>query len=249
MPNVNLAARNAGRPPSTSARSDPSSTIRRREPDEHQRHVLPRRAVWNYLACLGTTSQFGTTGPGGGHLLQWAVIGQFDSQRCADRHHYRRHEQHRPSFAEGDAERPTPGRTCPARGTNTVIILDSSVASGNDADGRAIPSCATGTPWNSSISYGGLQFEARPVGHHLLHPTPCRRTGTGRCPAGTSSTTVATRPSPTFHVARQAATTRGGVERRGWRTAQSGFIRDSIDFPSWQAMGTRAGGEVITDNQ
>jgi len=27
------------------------------------------------------------------------------------------------------------------------------------------------------------------------------------------------------------------------------FVRDSISFTSWQAMGSRAGGEVITDNQ
>src|SRR5207248_859298 len=27
------------------------------------------------------------------------------------------------------------------------------------------------------------------------------------------------------------------------------FVRDSINFAAWQAMGSRAGGEVVTDNQ
>jgi len=27
------------------------------------------------------------------------------------------------------------------------------------------------------------------------------------------------------------------------------FVRDSINFVAWQAMGSKAGGEVVTDNQ
>ena len=111
----------------------------------------------NYLGCLGATSQFITAGPGAGIFCPGAVpagallkgtpiVGITDGT------------SNTALFGEVMRTTDTWPHVSGIR-TNTVIILDPSVADGPDNDGRAIPSCATGNPWNSSISYTGLQFD------------------------------------------------------------------------------------------
>src|SRR5207302_10942329 len=67
--------------------------------------------------------------------------------------------------------------------TNTVIILDDSVHTASDIDARTIPSCATGNPWNSSISYCGTEFDRALWGttlySHTLPPNWNRLNGGG----------------------------------------------------------------------
>ena len=129
--------------------------------------------------------------------------------------------------------------------TNTVIILDASVASGPDNDGRAIPSCATGNPWNSSISYTGLQFDRDLSGTtlytHTLPPNWNRLVPSGNQQYNCGDTAI-TR----FHLAASSYHT-GGVNV-GMADGSVRFVTDGINFQAWQAMGSRAGGEVFSDN-
>jgi prepilin-type N-terminal cleavage/methylation domain-containing protein/prepilin-type processing-associated H-X9-DG protein len=127
---------------------------------------------------------------------------------------------------------------------NTTMILDA----GNDPtakalfdfDARTAPSCATGTPWNSSISYVGTEFERFLYGvtfyNHTLPPNWNRRQsgGTQQYNCGDVSITY-------FHVSASSYHT-GGVNV-GMADGSVRFVRDSVDFATWQALGTRAGGE------
>jgi prepilin-type processing-associated H-X9-DG protein len=128
--------------------------------------------------------------------------------------------------------------------TNTVIILDSSVSSGPDADGRGIPSCTTGAPWTSSISYTGLQFERDLWGTtfytHTLPPNWNKKVPSGANQQYNCGNTAITQ----FHVAASSYHT-GGVNVV-MADGSVRFFSDGIDFPSWQAMGSRAGGEIIS---
>jgi prepilin-type processing-associated H-X9-DG protein len=130
--------------------------------------------------------------------------------------------------------------------TNTVVILDSSVASGNDADGRAIPSCATGNPWSSSISYAGLEFErdlwATTFYTHTLPPNWNRKVSGGAVQQYNCGDTSIVH----FHVA--ASSYHAGGVNVVFADGHVQFIRDSINFANWQAMGTMNGGEVISEN-
>jgi prepilin-type processing-associated H-X9-DG protein len=129
--------------------------------------------------------------------------------------------------------------------TNTVVILDASVASGPDSDGRAIPSCATGTPWNSSISYAGLEFDrdlwATTFYTHTLPPNWNRLVSGGNQQYNCGDTAIAH-----FHVA--ASSYHSGGVNVGMADGSVRFVRDGINFTAWQAMGTKAGGEVFSDN-
>jgi prepilin-type processing-associated H-X9-DG protein len=131
--------------------------------------------------------------------------------------------------------------------TNTVIILDSSVASGPDADGRGIGSCAPGgNPWSSSISYGGLQFERDLWGTvfytHTLPPNWNRKVSNPAAqPYNCGDTSIVH-----FHVAASSYHT-GGVNMV-MADGSVRFARDSINFAAWQAMGGRSDGMVFSDN-
>jgi len=129
--------------------------------------------------------------------------------------------------------------------TNTIVILDASVANVNDSDARAIPSCATGTPWNSSISYNGLQFERALFGvtfySHTLPPNWNKKVNSGNQQYNCGDTTISY-----FHVAASSYHT-GGVNA-GLADGSVRFVRDSITFSTWQAMGSKSGGEVFSND-
>src|SRR4051812_20372504 len=154
-PGVNLPARTQDIPIYLCP-SDPSSTKRGSNDVDLSQGAQGRL---NYFACLGTTSQFGTTGPGAGiftnatasagQVLQGVPLGTIGDGTS-----------NTAMFAE--VMRTThPWPAVSNVRDNTVIILQTNSAdfTANDADGRAIGSCATGANWNSSIKYVGLQFE------------------------------------------------------------------------------------------
>jgi prepilin-type N-terminal cleavage/methylation domain-containing protein/prepilin-type processing-associated H-X9-DG protein len=132
--------------------------------------------------------------------------------------------------------------------TNTVVILDDSVINGSDSDGRAIPSCATGNPWTASISYAGLEFDrvlpATTFYTHTLPPNWNRNVNGSQYNCGTyihnSQCTYC------MHIAASSYHTEG--VNVGMADGSVRFVQDNIDFPTWQAMGTRAGGETLSGN-
>jgi prepilin-type processing-associated H-X9-DG protein len=237
MPHVNLPARTQDiaiylcpSDPSTSERpSDDSSSL-----------AAGAQGRLNYLGCLGTTSEEITAGPGAGVFagpaphdqvfkgIPFAAISDGTSNTAL--------------FAEVMRTTDTWPHVSGVR-TNTVIILDPSVADGPDNDGRAIPSCATGDPWNSSISYVGLQYERSLWGTtlytHTLPPNWNRLESSGTQRYNCGDTAIVH-----FHVA--ASSYHPGGVNVGLCDGSVRFVADGIDFPTWQALGTRAGGEVTT---
>jgi prepilin-type N-terminal cleavage/methylation domain-containing protein/prepilin-type processing-associated H-X9-DG protein len=126
---------------------------------------------------------------------------------------------------------------------NTTVIRD---ASGwNVNDGRNVPMCATGSPWNSSIKYTGQQYyRALITNHqysHTLPPNWNRKVSSGvqryNC-GNTSSTNL-------FHVAASSYHTGGVNVCLGDGSVK--FVRDGVDFVVWQGAGTKANGEVPGD--
>jgi prepilin-type N-terminal cleavage/methylation domain-containing protein/prepilin-type processing-associated H-X9-DG protein len=197
----------------------------------------------NYLGCLGTTSQYTTTGLGAG-IFCVGSAGTSQLLRGTTIVAITDGTSNTALFAEVMRTTDTWPHTSGAR-TNTVIILDASVASGPDNDGRAIPSCATGDPWNSSISYTGLQFDRDLSGTtlytHTLPPNWNRKVASGTQQYNCGDTAI-TR----FHLAASSYHT-GGVNV-GMADGSVRFVTDGINFTAWQAMGSRAGGEVFSDN-
>jgi prepilin-type N-terminal cleavage/methylation domain-containing protein/prepilin-type processing-associated H-X9-DG protein len=196
----------------------------------------------NYLGCIGTTSQYTNTGPGAGvfasapHVsgtqlrgIALVNIGDGTSNTAM--------------FAEVMRTTDTWPHVSGIR-TNTVVILDDSVDSGSDSDATAIGSCAAGgQPWNSSISYVGLEFEryleATTFYTHTLPPNWNRNTGNPNTQQYNCGDTSISR----FHVA--ASSYHAGGVNVGMADGSVRFAPDNIAFTTWQALGTRAGGEVV----
>jgi prepilin-type N-terminal cleavage/methylation domain-containing protein/prepilin-type processing-associated H-X9-DG protein len=201
----------------------------------------------NYLACLGTTSTFATSGPGAGIFCPGTVTSGQQLKGTAITA-ISDGTSNTAMFAEVMRTTDTWPHTSGAR-TNTVVILESGDLSklypGTDADARAIPSCATGANWNSSISYAGLEFDrdlwATTFYTHTLPPNWNRRVSTGNQQYNCGDTNIAH-----FHVAASSYHT-GGVNV-GMADGSVRFVRDNIDFFAWQSIGTKAGGEVFNDN-
>ena len=131
---------------------------------------------------------------------------------------------------------------------NTVIILESGNFSNLypniDADGRTIPSCASGANWNSSISYTGLEFDRDLWGTtfytHTLPPNWNRKVTSGNQQYNCGDTSIAN-----MHVAASSYHT-GGVNVV-MADGSVRFVSDNVDFFAWQSMGSMAGGEVFTN--
>jgi prepilin-type N-terminal cleavage/methylation domain-containing protein/prepilin-type processing-associated H-X9-DG protein len=219
--------------------SDPSST-RRGANQLHTSDLTYPEGRLNYLACLGATSQFGGGSPGAGIFAQGTfshstIMKGVPIVAIADG------TSNTALFAEVMRTTDTWPHVSGIR-TNTVIILDSSVTAGPDSDGRAIPSCATGAPWTSSISYTGLEFDRDLWGTtfytHTLPPNWIRKVSTGNQQYNCGDTSISH-----FHVAASSYHT-GGVNVC-LADGSVHFITDGIDFPTWQGLGSMAGGEVL----
>jgi prepilin-type N-terminal cleavage/methylation domain-containing protein/prepilin-type processing-associated H-X9-DG protein len=252
MPGINLAARSQDIP-FFLCPSDPSSVIRpanwvltgTNDPSQYP------EGRCNYMASIGTTSSlvptsgnsgtwstgagiFAVSGPSTQILKGVPIVGISDGT------------SNTAMFTE--VMRATEGwpHTSGNR-DNTSIIL----AAGNDPttnvlfdrDARTAPSCNTGTPWTSTISYIGTEYERALYGmvyyNHTLPPNWNRRVTSGqRYNCGDTSISY-------FHISASSYHT-GGVNLV-MADGSVRFVRDSINFVSWQAMGSRSGGEVFTN--
>jgi prepilin-type N-terminal cleavage/methylation domain-containing protein/prepilin-type processing-associated H-X9-DG protein len=219
------------------------STTRRGAYQKNTANLTYPEGRLNYLGCLGTTSQFLTAGPGAGIFCPGSGAGK-QLLRGTPLVAITDGTSNTAMWAEVMRTTDTWPHVSGVR-TNTVIILDSSVAGGPDNDGRAIPSCATGTPWTSSISYTGLQFDRDLWGTtfytHTLPPNWNRQV-----PSGTQRYNCGDTAIVHFHVAASSYHT-GGVNV-GMADGSVRFVNDGINFATWQAMGSMAGGEVFSDN-
>jgi prepilin-type N-terminal cleavage/methylation domain-containing protein/prepilin-type processing-associated H-X9-DG protein len=221
--------------------SDPSGTRRGAYQKNTSDLTYPEGRL-NYLASLGATSQFNASGPGAGIFNgSWSGHGILKGTAITA---IPDGTSNTAMFAEVMRTTDSWPHVSGVR-TNTVIILDSSVASGPDNDGRAIPSCATGAPWTSSISYAGLEFDRDLWGTtyytHTLPPNWNKLTSSGVQKYNCGDTAIVH-----FHVA--ASSYHSGGVNVGRADGSVKFVSDGIDFFAWQALGTKAGGEVFQDN-
>jgi prepilin-type processing-associated H-X9-DG protein len=250
-PNINMAARMQD-VPIFLCPSDPSSTQRAAD---NSNLANGAGGQVNYFACAGTTGAYGNVRPNGSVLLptsQWAGI--FSPTSAATNQVLKGV----PIVGISDGTSNTAMFTEVMRATegwphksgnrdNTSIIL----AAGNDPttnalfdrDARTAPSCDTGTPWTSTISYIGTEYERALYGmvyyNHTLPPNWNRRVTSGqRYNCGDTSISY-------FHISASSYHT-GGVNLV-MADGSVRFVRDSINFVSWQAMGSRSGGEVFTN--
>jgi len=115
-----------------------------------------------------------------------------------------------------------------------------------DNDGRNVGSCAVASPWISTITYAGNQFDRALVGTvyytHTLPPNWNRNTNNTATQHYNCADSTA---FAYFHVAASSYHSGGVNVVMGDGSVR--FVRDSIDFASWQAMGSYNGGEVISD--
>ena len=113
---------------------------------------------------------------------------------------------------------------------------------------RSIPSCSPGgNPWTSSISYSGLEFDRDLWGTtfytHTLPPNWNRNKLQGNQSSTPGQYNCGDTAIVHFHVAASSYHT-GGVNV-GMADGSVRFVRETIDFATWQAMGSMAGGEVL----
>jgi prepilin-type N-terminal cleavage/methylation domain-containing protein/prepilin-type processing-associated H-X9-DG protein len=127
---------------------------------------------------------------------------------------------------------------------NTVIILDASVTSASEYDARAVGSCATGTPWNSSIKYVGTQFCRNLTGTttytHTLPPNWNKLSSGGNQQYNCGDLVISYQhvSASSYHAGGVGVVFADGSVR---------FVRDGIGFDVWQAVGTRSGSEANTN--
>jgi prepilin-type N-terminal cleavage/methylation domain-containing protein/prepilin-type processing-associated H-X9-DG protein len=233
--NVNLAARTQDiaiylcpSDPSTDMRPSDGST---------GNYASGSQGRLNYLACIGTTS-IPFDGPGAGiFAASWSGNSLLQGQKIVA---ITDGTSNTAMFAEvmrGNWPHVSGMRN------NRDIILDPSVAGGPDNDGTANASCASGGAWTSTISYAGLQYERDLEGTtyytHTLPPNWNRKMATGVQRYNCGDTSISH-----FHVAASSYHT-GGVNV-GMADGSVRFVSDGISFsPTWQAMGTRAGGDLL----
>jgi prepilin-type N-terminal cleavage/methylation domain-containing protein/prepilin-type processing-associated H-X9-DG protein len=242
IPNVNLAARSQDIPIFLCP-SDGSPTIRPADwadNGDNSPAQFPEGRL-NYLACIGATSTMNSTGPGAGiFAMSWSGVGLLKGIPILG---VTDGTSNTAMFGEVMRTTDTWPHVSGQR-TNTDIILNSGVNAAFDSDARAAPSCATGAPWTSTISYAGLEFERALYGvtfyNHTLPPNWNRKVATGNQQYNCGDTAIVH-----FHVSASSYHT-GGVNV-GFADGSVHFISDGINFPTWQAMGSRAGGEVLGD--
>jgi prepilin-type N-terminal cleavage/methylation domain-containing protein/prepilin-type processing-associated H-X9-DG protein len=125
---------------------------------------------------------------------------------------------------------------------NLTVIRGTGVTAANELDGRAIPECATGSNWVSSIKYVGHQYyRAIPQMTTYTHTLPpnwnqLTSSGTQRYNCGDSANLNRNHMGPSSNHSGGVNCCMGDGSVR--------FVRDSIDFTVWRGAGTKTGGEA-----
>jgi prepilin-type N-terminal cleavage/methylation domain-containing protein/prepilin-type processing-associated H-X9-DG protein len=245
--NINLAARSQDIPIYLCP-SDPSDKFRGADPADpsHNNSATPAEGRLNYFASMGTTASglFGfppaPVRTGGVFALTstptfstkikgMPIVGIQDGT------------SNTAMFAE--VMRTTDWPHTSGVRTNTTICTSDAVISGSDSDGRAVGPCAPGGPgWSFSIAYDGLQFDRALQGmtfySHTLPPNWNRLTN-----SATQQYNCSDNAAERIHLA--ASSYHNGGVNVGMGDGSVRFVTDSVDFATWQALGTVAGGETI----
>jgi prepilin-type N-terminal cleavage/methylation domain-containing protein/prepilin-type processing-associated H-X9-DG protein len=149
------------------------------------------------------------------------------------------------AFAEVMRSRDTNSSSGTGIRDNMTIIIDSANGGWNNTDGTTIPTCQAGAPWSSSIKYVGQQYYRNlPSNYMYTHTLPIN--WNQRVPSGTQRYSCGDTSFARMHIAASSYHTGGANGCMADGSVK--FFRDSTAFSVWRAYGTRAGGEVISDN-
>ncbi len=125
---------------------------------------------------------------------------------------------------------------------NTTLMRASSAGFSNLYDGRAIPTCQSGSPFAGRLTYTGHQYYRAlnflQTYSHTLPPNWNRKVSSGvqRYNCGNfNDLNQAHMAASSFHTGGVNVCMADGSVR---------FVTDGVDFATWQGVGTRAGGEV-----
>ena len=246
---VNMAARSQDIPIYLCP-SDPSENYEgaNRSDINHTNPATPHEGRLNYFACMGTTGAglFGYPVPApqaqagifnltftptlsGQTLKGLAIVGIADGT------------SNTAMFAE--VMRTTDWPHTSGQRTFTSIITGGDVlAAGTTSDARAIPQCASGANWVATVANGGMEFERALQGMaYYTHTLP---PNWNRPSAGSQRYNCSDNAADYMHVA--ASSFHSGGVNVGMADGSVRFVSEDIDFATWQAMGTRAGGEPLS---
>ncbi len=127
---------------------------------------------------------------------------------------------------------------------NRSVIISSSNTGWNATNGTTIPMCMDGSNWSSTIKYMGHQYyrnlPSNYIYAHTLPPNWNRVVNGGSQRYNCGDTSFAR-----MHIAASSYHT-GGVNAC-MADGSVRFVSDGINFTTWRAMGTRAGGEVVSE--
>ena len=123
---------------------------------------------------------------------------------------------------------------------NTTVLRNTAW---NDADGTAVPPCATGSESGSRLYYTGQQYYRAlaflQTYSHTLPPNWNRKVTSGQQRYNCGNTSNLNR----MHIA--ASSYHSGGVNVGMADGSVRFVTDGITFANWLAAGSRANGEVI----
>jgi prepilin-type N-terminal cleavage/methylation domain-containing protein/prepilin-type processing-associated H-X9-DG protein len=128
---------------------------------------------------------------------------------------------------------------------NTLVIGPLTPAQNNDSDGRNVPFCArgSGSSWGggTGIAYAGLEYERALQGTtYYTHTLPPNWNKISRDPT-LQGYNCTDNLAELIHLA--ASSYHNGGVNVGMADGSVRFVGDDINFATWQAMGTMAGGE------
>jgi prepilin-type N-terminal cleavage/methylation domain-containing protein/prepilin-type processing-associated H-X9-DG protein len=246
MPGINLAARTQDIAIYLCP-SDLSTTLRPADWADNGNNTptLPEGRL-NYFGCLGATSRESDSGPWAGIFAMPRSPGQM--LRGTPIAGITDGTSNTAMFSEVMRTTDTWPHVRNIR-TNTVIILQEAELPDTN-DGRAFPPCATGDEWYASISYVGTEFERNLTGlttyTHTLPPNWNRLVSSGpqhyNCGDDVTQDNIGI-----VHIHVAASSYHAGGVNVGMADGSVRFVADGINFATWQALGTRAGGEVVAD--
>ena len=131
----------------------------------------------------------------------------------------------------------------------TSFVVTTAYTGTQLTDGRNLPECGPTGPSVAPtyLRYGGLQYYRGSVNQvfaysHTLPPNWNKRSSVAtqqKYGCGNNSFTVAHLPAASYHT--------GGVNCC-YADGSVRFTSESIDFVTWQAVGSRAGGETVSSN-
>lgn len=128
---------------------------------------------------------------------------------------------------------------------NMTVIINSGNSGYNETDGTTISMCNDGSNWSSSIKYVGYQYYRNlPSNFLYTHTLPIN--WNKKVNSGIQHYSCGNSAFNSMHISASSYHTGGANSCMGDGSVR--FFRDSIPITTWRAIGTRSGGEVVSND-